>query len=107
MKKHGITINHLEEILDERGISKNQFCHMAKLERTQLNRICKNEITRFDFDVFSRICEALHCDYQSLLEFVSYDKLKQALTIQDEFERNKVAEMQMKYNEKRKDCICD
>ena len=67
---HGVIINHLDTLLKEKGLSKTKFCHMAELERTQLNKLCQNKTTRLDTDVLARICHALNCNIDELLEFV-------------------------------------
>ncbi len=61
---------HLAELIQNSGMSKNQFMHRAGLERTQLNRYCKNDVTRVDLDVLARMCTVLGCGIDDLLEFV-------------------------------------
>ena len=62
--------NHMAEFIQNSGMSKNQFMHRAGLERTQLNRYCKNDVTRVDLDVLARMCTVLGCGIDDLLEFV-------------------------------------
>ena len=52
----------LDELLRERGISKNKLAHRAEMQRTQLNNYCNNDATRLD--------TALDCRIEDLLEFV-------------------------------------
>ena len=61
----------LEELLKEKGMSKNKLAHRAEMQRTQINNYCKNETTRLDTAVLARICAALDCKIEDLLEFVS------------------------------------
>lgn len=68
-----IKIN-LDNLLKERGMSKNKLAHRAEMQRTQINKFCKNEITRLDTDVLARICTALDCRIEDLLEFVPAKK---------------------------------
>lgn len=61
---------HLNELIEKKGISKNKLGQRAEMERTQLNRYCKNTVTRLDIDVLARLCTALECDIGDLLEFI-------------------------------------
>ncbi|MGN0984906.1 MAG: helix-turn-helix domain-containing protein [Candidatus Enterenecus sp.] len=70
MKEYGMVINHLDELIQRRGISKNKLAQRAELQRTQLNKYCRNEVTRFDADVLARLCTVLECGIGDLLEFV-------------------------------------
>lgn len=70
MKEYGMVINHLDELIQRRGISKNKLAQRAELQRTQLNKYCRNEVTRFDADVLARLCAVLECEIGELLEFV-------------------------------------
>ena len=64
----------LAELLEQRGISKNKLSQRAEMQRTQINRYCKNDIARLDIVVLARLCTALECDISDLLEFVPPDK---------------------------------
>ena len=60
----------LEELLKEKGMSKNKLAHMAEMQRTQINHYCRNEISRLDIVVLARICSALDCRIEDLLEYI-------------------------------------
>ena len=70
MNEYGTIKIKLNEMLKNREMSKNKLCHKAELQRTQLNNYCNNEITRLDTDVLARICFALNCKIEDILEFV-------------------------------------
>lgn len=70
MNRYGTVKNHLNELIEKKGISKNKLAQRAELQRTQLNKYCKNQITRFDADVLARLCTVLECEIGDLLEFV-------------------------------------
>ena len=70
MNKYGIIKIKLDELIEKRGISKNKLCHKAEMERTQLNNFCKNKITRLDTDVLARLCCALDCKLEDILEYI-------------------------------------
>ncbi len=69
MENKGHIKIHLQELLDEAGLSKNKFCQRAELQRSQLNGYLNNTITRLDTDVLVRICTTLNCSLSDLLEF--------------------------------------
>ena len=70
MGRYGEVRIKLPYLLERSGLSKNKLGHQAELQRTQLNRYCRNEVTRLDTDVLARLCAALHCDIADLLEYV-------------------------------------
>ncbi|MGN0466192.1 MAG: helix-turn-helix domain-containing protein [Lachnospiraceae bacterium] len=60
----------LTELLKKKGLSKNKLSHCAEMQRTQINLYCNNQITRLDTAVLARICTALDCKIEDLLEFI-------------------------------------
>lgn len=70
MSTHGSIKINLEELIKKSNMSKNKFCHLAQMERTQVNKYCKNIIGRVDLDVVCRICNTLNCQVGDLLEFI-------------------------------------
>lgn len=60
----------LAELIEKRGISKNKLAHYAELQRSQINQYCSNQVTRLDTAVLARMCTALDCRIDELLEFV-------------------------------------
>ena len=69
-KDYGYIRVKLDELLKQRNLSKNKLAHRAEMQRTQINNYCKNETTRLDTAVLARICAALDCKIEDLLEFV-------------------------------------
>ncbi len=63
----------VNELIEAKGISKNKLAHRAEMQRTQLNQYCNNEITRLDTAVLARLCTALDCKIEDILEFVPSD----------------------------------
>lgn len=55
----------LEDLIKENEISKNKLAHRAELQRTQLNQYCNGTVA-----VLARICNALDCKVEDLLEYV-------------------------------------
>ena len=69
MNEYGSIRIKLDELIKEKGISKNKLSHKAEMQRTQINNYCKNQITRLDTDVLARLCTVLECKIEDLLEF--------------------------------------
>lgn len=74
MSEYGTIKIKLNELLEKSGMSKNKLSHKAEMQRTQINGYCNNKITRLDTDVLARICTALDCKIEDLLEFVPPEK---------------------------------
>lgn len=72
--EYGYVRIKLKELIEEKGISKNKLAHRAEMQRTQLNQYCNNQVTRLDTYVLARICTALDCKIEDLLEFVPIEK---------------------------------
>lgn len=66
---------HIEEMITEKGFSKNKFAQKAEMQRTQLNKYCSGEIVLLDINVLGRICTVLECDIGDILEFIPPEKL--------------------------------
>lgn len=58
----------LENLLNEKQISKNKLCLACNLQRTQLNNYCKNKVSRIDLSILARICEFLDCTPNDILK---------------------------------------
>lgn len=69
MSEFGSVRIKMDELIRTRGISKNHFCHLAQLQSAQLNSL-DNSVTRLDTAVLCRICMALDCRIEDLLEFI-------------------------------------
>ena len=66
----------VNELIEEKGISKNKLTHRAEMQRTQLNQYCNGDITRLDTAVLARLCAALECKIEDILEFVPAEENK-------------------------------
>ena len=67
----------LDQLLRDKKISKNRLEHRAEMQRTQINNYCHETITRLDTAVLARICHALDCKIEDLLEFVPKESIKE------------------------------
>lgn len=69
-KNYGYIKVKLDKLLKQKNLSKNKLAYRADMQRTQINRYCRNEVTRLDTDVLARICSALGCRIEDLLEYI-------------------------------------
>lgn len=70
MKNFGTVKLKVEQLRQAAGMSKNELGYKAEVQRSQLNRFCRNEVTRLDTDVLARFCYALNCEVGDLLEYI-------------------------------------
>ena len=66
---------HLDELMKERNISISKLSYRAEMQRTQLKKYKDNDIQRLDIAVLSRLCYALDCDLNDLLEYIPPENL--------------------------------
>ena len=59
----------LENVLKEKGVSKNRLCINCQLQRTQLNNYCKNKVGRVDLVILARMCDYLGCTPNDIFKF--------------------------------------
>lgn len=60
----------INEILKEKGISKNRTCRDLELARGNFNRYCRDEFQRIDANLILKLCDYLNCDIADLLEII-------------------------------------
>lgn len=73
MADHGRIKIKIGEVLKERNMSKTQLTYLAFVQRGQLKKLMDGEAARVDFDVLARICNALDCKIEDILEYVPKD----------------------------------
>lgn len=59
MNEYGKVYMNLEELIIQKGISKTQLSYRSKISHTQINRFCKGDAVRIDFNTIARLCYAL------------------------------------------------
>lgn len=59
----------INELLEERGISKNQLCRDMNIPRTNFNRYCRDGVSRFDTNLICKLCYYLEVDAGELIEY--------------------------------------
>ena len=60
----------IEELLQEKGISKNTICKELDIPRSNFNRYCRNEFQRLDAQLICKLCSYLECGIEELIEYV-------------------------------------
>ena len=70
MQDFGRIIFKIDEVLEEKKISKNKLEKEANLQRTQLNSYCNNKVKRLDLVTIAKICYVLDCEIEDIIEYV-------------------------------------
>lgn len=65
--KYGHLELHIEELLKEKGISKNTICKELDIPRSNFNRYCRNEFQRLDAQLICKLCSYLDCGIEELM----------------------------------------
>ena len=60
----------LEEVIQQSSLSKNKVAQLSQTQRGQLNQYCKGDIQRIDLAILSRLCYALDCRVEDVLEYI-------------------------------------
>ena len=70
----------IEQILKERGISKNQVCKALDIPRANFNRYCRDEFQRLDAGLICKLCWYLDIGVGELIEgeLIEYVRPKDA-----------------------------
>lgn len=64
----------IADVMKEKQISKTKLSYLAFLQLRQLNNLVNEKAARVDFDVLARICHALDCKIEDILEYVPTDQ---------------------------------
>lgn len=60
----------LKEVMDERGISRNQLAKRIDARFEVVGKWYKGEVEKMDLDILARICYALDCTTEDLIRYV-------------------------------------
>ena len=72
-QNHGKIKIKIADVMKEKQISKTKLSYLAFLQLRQLNNLINEKAARVDFDVLARICNALDCRMEDILEYVPAD----------------------------------
>lgn len=73
-QNHGKIKIKIADVMKEKQISKIKLSYLAFLQLRQLNNLVNEKAARVDFDVLARICHALDCKIEDILEYVPTDQ---------------------------------
>ena len=60
----------LKEIMDARGISRNQLAKRIDARFEVVGKWYKGEVEKMDLDILARICDALDCTTEDIIRYV-------------------------------------
>ena len=60
----------INELLDERGISKNRICKDLDIPRANFNKYCRDDFQRIDAGLICKLCWYLNVDVGDLFVYV-------------------------------------
>ena len=65
--RYGSLHMRIEELLSQKGISKNRICKDLDIPRTNFNRYCRNDFQRLDVGLICKLCAYLDVEISDLL----------------------------------------
>lgn len=60
----------INELLSERGISKNTICKELDLPRGNFNRYCRDDFQRMDANFICKLIDYFDCSVADLIEYI-------------------------------------
>lgn len=69
IKEYGKIDIKLNEIIKERGITRNSLAKSTNTRFEVIDKWCKNDVEKMDMDVLARICFALDCTPSDILKY--------------------------------------
>ena len=64
---YGTLSLRINDIIINKGISKNQICKDLDIPRTNFNRYCRNEFQRLDVGLICKLCNYLEVEIGELI----------------------------------------
>ena len=61
---------HLQEVMDKQGISRNQLAKRIDARFEVVDKWYKGEVEKMDLDILARICYALDCKAEDIVQYV-------------------------------------
>lgn len=59
----------INELLEEKGISKNKICKDLDIPRTNFNKYCRDGVTRFDTGMICKLCQYFDVEVGELIVY--------------------------------------
>lgn len=60
----------IEELLKQKGVSKNTVCKELDIPRSNFNRYCRNEFQRLDAQLLRKLLHYFECGVEDLIKYV-------------------------------------
>ena len=68
-QSYGTVVLHLREMLESRGMNRNQLASAIHVNFAVVDRWYRGKIEKLDLDILARICYVLDCEVSELLEY--------------------------------------
>jgi putative transcriptional regulator len=72
VNKYGRITFHFNEVMQSRGINRNQLARLADFRFEVANRLYNGEIERLDMDILARVCYALNCEVGDVIRYENH-----------------------------------
>ncbi len=59
----------LKQLIDQKGITRYRLSQLTGIGFPAIDRYYKNQVTRYDSYILSKICEALNCEVGDILQY--------------------------------------
>lgn len=69
VREYGRVHIRLNEILETRGITRNQLATAVNSKFQIIDKWCKDDVEQMDLDLLARICYALDCPVEAIVEY--------------------------------------
>ena len=69
MDSYGSLHLRINELLKEKGISKNQICKDLDIPRSNFNKYCRDDFQRLDTKLVCKLCFYLDINISDLIEY--------------------------------------
>ena len=66
---NGYYLFKLEQLLEDKKISKNKIMRETNTDFKVLQRLMKGDLTRVDVTILSRVCDYLDCNMNDIFEY--------------------------------------
>lgn len=60
----------INELLSEKGLSKNRICKDLDIPRGNFNRYCRDDFQRIDTNLILKLCNYFNCTIGELVEII-------------------------------------
>lgn len=68
-RNYGLVVLHLRELMDQRGINRNQLSKLIDVRFEVADKWYRGELEKMDLDILARLCFVLDCQPGDLLEY--------------------------------------